>query len=249
MSEAAKWEKRARSRAKALLQAERQSVGAATKEVAAFIESVAKPLPSDPAAAKRAIIAASKKLDALVVKLVESTEATAAESASKQNAADFDALKIPDVNEPKQPKAPSNATKLAAGLAAAWLALALLSSKKDDPKRWVKGTAGLTEGRLRRIIATESAKSFNRSHAEWAKGLAKANPRSPWLGRVFRRWDARLDRTVCAVCESHDGEETQVGKPFKLGHEPGSVHPFCRCVSTIVFFPADEDRVVFAKAA
>lgn len=79
------------------------------------------------------------------------------------------------------------------------------------------------DARLRRIVATETARSFSDVSMEAADNY-----------KLVRRWNAILDAKVCAFCESMDGEETLPGETFKGGTEPGYAHPNCRCYSDLV---------------
>jgi hypothetical protein len=122
----------------------------------------------------------------------------------------------------------------AQSLGVVWLQHALsriVGRKPVDPSAALKA-------RIERTVITENASAHSDEHRRAWVALRDQEPDAPWRTRVFRRWDARLDRRVCAVCLFHDAEETQIGKSFRQGHEPGSVHPGCRCMSTIVFFPA-----------
>lgn len=90
--------------------------------------------------------------------------------------------------------------------------------------------------RLGRLASTETSQAYNDEHAaEWADFVdtAKTDPRNLiWLGLLFRRWDAILDRKTCPICARLDGEVAIVGQGFSSGYEPGSVHPHCRCIDT-----------------
>jgi hypothetical protein len=53
----------------------------------------------------------------------------------------------------------------------------------------------------------------------------------------MRRWDATLDKKLCARCGAHHGEIVPIGKPFSGGDEPANMHPHCRCIDTIIVLP------------
>jgi hypothetical protein len=76
---------------------------------------------------------------------------------------------------------------------------------------------------LERIAATESAQAFNAERDSAGDTLSSYE-----LGK---RWDARLD--ACPVCESADGTIVGIDETFAIGMA-GYVHPWCRCIETIV---------------
>lgn len=76
---------------------------------------------------------------------------------------------------------------------------------------------------LRRIVATETARSFSDVVDESATSL-----------NLVRQWNSVLDAKTCKICRSLDGDETLPGKEFKNGFEPGWVHVFCRCYSVLI---------------
>ncbi len=90
--------------------------------------------------------------------------------------------------------------------------------------------------RLARIAATEVSQAYSDEHAEAALELARLYP--ALKGRLWRRWDAMLDRHLCPVCKAMDGQVVPLGKPFfdiarKKKLEPGFVHPLCRCIEVV----------------
>lgn len=80
-----------------------------------------------------------------------------------------------------------------------------------------------SDSRLRRIVTTETARSFSDPAMEAADTF-----------QLSRVWNAVLDSKTCKLCASLDGEETLPGETFKNGYEPGWVHPNCRCFSTLI---------------
>lgn len=141
-----------------------------------------------------------------------------------------------------------NAETAAATYSSAWTALALFALTKwarsggrggSIQAAIVKVTTTI-EYRLKRLVATEAARARNDEHKERWRGIVKAHPRSvSWRRVAFRRWDARLDRKVCSMCRAHDSEECPIDGAFSQGHEPGEVHPHCRCIATVVVLGAD----------
>lgn len=79
------------------------------------------------------------------------------------------------------------------------------------------------DARLRKIVATETARSYSDVVMEAADEY-----------KLVRRWNAILDNKVCSFCAEMDGKETLPGETFEDGVEPGWAHPFCRCLSELV---------------
>jgi len=138
-------------------------------------------------------------------------------------------------------------------LSAAWAgaALAALSQWSRPNRRTgslhsaISQTLSAIDYRVQRTVTSEAARARNDEHRERWRALVKATPRGRTWGRTaFRRWDARLDRRVCAVCRRHESEECPVDGSFSQGHEPGEVHPGCRCIATTIALPGDRAEVV-----
>ena len=140
----------------------------------------------------------------------------------------------------------------ATSLAAAWASAVLqtLVPVKEGEEHKVEQRSKLAmqhlDSRVKRIGATETAAAYNDQHEDAVEdaledaaveeeGEPKAKPK--WFGWLFRYWSAILDRKTCAECRAHDGEIVSVGMRFSGGDEPGDVHPFCRCVESLVFLP------------
>lgn len=117
------------------------------------------------------------------------------------------ALQLPDITE----KDIVLSTLGAESFSNTW-ASAALSGLPLDP-----------DARLRRLVATETSRSFSDVTMEAAD---KYN--------LVRRWNSILDSKVCKFCASMDGDETLPGETFKGGVEPGYVHPSCRCFSDLI---------------
>jgi hypothetical protein len=98
----------------------------------------------------------------------------------------------------------------------------------------IERTAAATDPRLRRIATSEVRSAFNSEHRAEAESLLE--PGAEWRRYAFRRWDATLERT-CQDCQKHHGEIVPLGQPFFGGDEPSLMHPNCRCIDTIFFFP------------
>lgn len=127
--------------------------------------------------------------------------------------------------------------------ASAWSAVALGSTLQwaEDPSKSlpaaIRRTATLTDYRLRRIATTDTARAFNDEHDEGV-GYVVGQTKATWLGAVFKRWDATLDRRICNVCKALDGQIVLVGREFRSGEVPGEVHVCCRCLDSLIFIPA-----------
>lgn len=80
-----------------------------------------------------------------------------------------------------------------------------------------------TDARIRRIIATETARAYSDVVREAAGGH-----------KLVRVWNSILDSKTCRLCRSMDGAETLPGQQFEGGLEPGWVHPSCRCLSELI---------------
>lgn len=133
------------------------------------------------------------------------------------------------------------------------------SARTSDLLGRLRGIPEQTDGRVRRIGATETSRAYNDQHEADVRSLvppsepAPATPyRSPTnppgpatappfapgiMAGLFKRWDATLDRKTCAVCRSHDGEIVHAAGAFGGDDRPGDVHAFCRCLETLVFLP------------
>lgn len=103
----------------------------------------------------------------------------------------------------------------------------------------VKAASGSQDYRLRRIAATENAQAYSAEHAAAATWVAQTY-RGAFAG-AYRRWEAILDKAVCNICRSMDGQLAPLDGPFMNGWEPGNVHPFCRCFDTLVLAPRKRD--------
>lgn len=132
----------------------------------------------------------------------------------------------------------------AAGYTASWLSVALVAvaawhaaGAKGSAASSIAKVAKDVDYRLKRIVVTEATRARSDEHRARLLALRKTNGDKPWIGKTFRRWDARLDRKVCSVCRAHDAEECPLDGTFSKGHEPGDVHPNCRCIATLVHFP------------
>lgn len=83
--------------------------------------------------------------------------------------------------------------------------------------------------KLERIIVTESSEAFNAGVTQAAREVANETGLKLW-----REWDATLDKHTCSVCASLHGSKVRVSESFPGGAEPGAVHPRCRCTVLIV---------------
>jgi len=101
----------------------------------------------------------------------------------------------------------------------------------------ISGATAEQDHRLRRIAITETTRTFNQAHDDGIGYAFDKTSRARWMAGVFKRWDATLDRRVCAYCKDQHGRMVPYGMSFSAGI-PGMVHPYCRCVQSLVFIPA-----------
>jgi hypothetical protein len=98
----------------------------------------------------------------------------------------------------------------------------VVSGKRDEP-------------RSATVATTETVDAFNATRADALRDLAPQFKRVH-LPFLFRHWNATLDKRLCPRCESHEGEVVPIYKSFSGGDAPG-LHPNCRCLIDILFFP------------
>tara|TARA_B100001123_G_scaffold418658_1_gene522927 strand:+ start:2486 stop:3226 length:741 start_codon:yes stop_codon:yes gene_type:complete len=86
--------------------------------------------------------------------------------------------------------------------------------------------------RVEMTATTETARAFNEQRELAYDALAETA-----VGRdTWRLWDATLDRRTCPICDEMHGETVPLGDSFPAG-TPGYVHPNCRCVEQMTFYP------------
>jgi hypothetical protein len=79
--------------------------------------------------------------------------------------------------------------------------------------------------------ATESAQAYGAGREQVYREFAADNP---WVAeRLFKVWDAELDKRTCQICAGAHGEIVPISEPFSNGF-PGGVHPRCRCSSHVL---------------
>lgn len=81
------------------------------------------------------------------------------------------------------------------------------------------------EYRLDRVAATETPGAFNEARRETIRASVKQADVDP--ASVVRVW--RCEADACEVCQTYDGETAPLNGRYSHGHEPGAVHPRCRC--------------------
>lgn len=81
-----------------------------------------------------------------------------------------------------------------------------------------------TSGSLKRTGVTESSQAYSEAKRKGAQSVGV---------RLYRVWDAILDKRVCPICESADGDIVGLREKFPKG-EPGSTHPNCRCTWSLL---------------
>lgn len=131
-----------------------------------------------------------------------------------------------------EPSDDSDARTAAEALVLAWL---LLSSKKADqgvaPAKIAQESTRDFMYRVDRTVTTETARAFSDTQESHAKQLAASTAGKPSGQLLFKRWDAILDRSTCAVCSNLDNQVVSLSEPFRGDLLPGYVHPNCRCIS------------------
>jgi SPP1 gp7 family putative phage head morphogenesis protein len=91
--------------------------------------------------------------------------------------------------------------------------------------------------RLERIAATEVSRAYAAEHDEGIGWVAERHKDARWLPLVAKRWDATLDRKACPICRDMDGRLALPGMRWKGGLIPGTVHPHCRCMPSLIVLP------------
>lgn len=148
-----------------------------------------------------------------------------------------------DGHHPHAPDDRSLAEATADSFASAWksglvYAVTQAIRKGESPTRAVDLAAERLDGRARRIAATEVPQAYNDAHRREAERSGAAlNDTATSVALIVRRWDAILDVRTCPECRSHDGEVTPLGRAFDGGDEPGTIHPWCRCIDTVITIP------------
>lgn len=99
--------------------------------------------------------------------------------------------------------------------------------------------AASIDGAVKRTAATEAAQAFADLRDEGAGWLEELHRDAAWLPGLLKLWDATNDRKLCPSCAALGSSPPRpAGVPFPGSHEPGYVHPFCRCVPRWIFVPA-----------
>lgn len=91
---------------------------------------------------------------------------------------------------------------------------------------------------LTRLAVTETSSAFSKARALVLRDTANDNAGARWVRHAYEMWDATLDKATCSVCGSMHGTMVPVGTRFRRGLQPGAVHPYCRCTSSIVILGA-----------
>lgn len=144
---------------------------------------------------------------------------------------------------PKLHADPAHAVAASDTIAATWQAAGLMNlnaalAAGTSPARAIDATSAAVDGRLRRIAATEVPQAYNDEHRRSSEDIAAELGGDVGLDVLLvRRWDAILDARTCQTCAARDGQVVPLGSSFKSGDEPGFVHPWCRCMSTVVAIP------------
>lgn len=125
---------------------------------------------------------------------------------------------------------------VADSLAASWAAGALMTRGENVRAR-------ISDGRLRRIAATETARAFGTGLRNGAHQLALDFEARGFSSVIGEQWDSVLDDRTCMECQDMNGEIVLPGESFPSGLVPGSVHPWCRCVVRLVRIDERTGRV------
>lgn len=139
-------------------------------------------------------------------------------------------LRTPTLDAVDDERAEQDALALAKGVTVLG-ERALETSSRITGASFAKGL----DGSVRRIAATQTGESFNRERddaaAEW-----KRDPENQFIPIILRRWNAMLD--ACKVCKGLAGQVRPLGFDYENNQQPGRVHKYCRCFSTIIPIPA-----------
>ena len=157
----------------------------------------------------------------------------------------YDRVQRPSVSDGEEDS--GHAENAGRSYASAWSAGALAAILRwaDDAESQSIALAGPVSNvrvqldyRIRRTATTETAQAFSDETDEGIGYIAKQHAKSTWIAALVKRWDAQLDRRVCATCAGLDGELALPGFPWSGDAEPGFVHACCRCTSAPLLIPA-----------
>lgn len=90
-----------------------------------------------------------------------------------------------------------------------------------------RGARKATRGYRNLVSSSEVSRTYNQEREELARQHARRTGDDVWLV-----WDASLDRRTCPTCVDKDGTKVLASEGWG-GLGPGSVHPGCRCTSTV----------------
>lgn len=119
------------------------------------------------------------------------------------------------------------------------LAIGVIKGETIDQlvKRLMRNTGDMGKGLMKlpkasadRIIRTELLNAYNEKHNDSIKVLAEVHD------DIKKRWDASLDRRVCELCRSLEGQVVDPDGNFSGGINHPPAHPNCRC--TVVTWSA-----------
>jgi SPP1 gp7 family putative phage head morphogenesis protein len=109
-------------------------------------------------------------------------------------------------------------------------AVTVARSIGERASKLLRGGASAIEARaaikpaLERVAATESAEAFSDGRRTGAAAASSVT-------RIFKVWDAVLDKRTCPRCAGMDGVIVGLGEAFDLDQP---AHPFCRCTFTLL---------------
>jgi hypothetical protein len=124
------------------------------------------------------------------------------------------------------------------------------SASKSYAKQWLSKADGKTIGEAARAANRDSLPSLHRigvTESSQAYSEAKRIGAKSVPVKLYRVWDAVLDKRTCFVCSGADGDITGIRERFSSG-EPGSVHPNCRCTWSVLAESETNSRYLIEAA-
>lgn len=131
-----------------------------------------------------------------------------------------------------------------------WQGAALLNLERARLGLRPRSFAGLGDGRLQTLAATEVHEAWGNEYERLTESAARLFV--PTRGRdrpetvaLFRLWSTTQDERTCKECGPMDMALRPWGISFPNGWYPGRVHPRCRCMEIALMLPAyyaDQDH-------
>lgn len=229
---------RERKSLRALVRAERRTLGMMQSAIAPFVDRASVAITHNaPSDQTRVALATIRRAAPKVQRALEGalTEARAgARGAARKSLEHAVAVMAPTPLSGRDEHDAAAAHAAASSWSAAWATAATaLVLAEEDAGRTPLVAVRARVGSLERIAATETASAFNDERRRAYHDLAKSSI-APELVKV---WCALLDRKTCAFCFGKDGQIKGVGESF--GATP-PVHPNCRCILELLRVPRPE---------